>query len=226
MKPLQLSLLLSGGVIVVGAFVLLSSPSEVEPPEPPVEQTEVDGSRTARASSSLRTGSGGGTELRQRQSALRHDVRDLRQQVEQMREDASASESPADMAVSTAPEPEPEPELTGQEYDRAVADGFEEQLEEQAVDPEWAQARREAFDSFFATDKVAGARLGEVICGSTLCRLEISLDTHDDRRLLLDEVSGLLEANAHGFAHIEDDDDLEIQVYLGRADTALPVTEG
>jgi hypothetical protein len=61
--------------------------------------------------------------------------------------------------------------------------------------------------------------------GDRTCGVEVSFDGQGDRDALIEQASDLLEPHAQGFAHIEDGDDLEIQVYLSRQGTSLP-TEG
>jgi hypothetical protein len=123
------------------------------------------------------------------------------------------------------PEDEPDPEIDARQQAQAVADGFDEHIVEQAVDAEWAAAMDVRFAAVFAAERLAGSRLGAVDCRSTLCRLEVSFDRQGDRDTLIEQASDLLEPDAQGFAHIEDGDDLEIQVYLSRQGTSLP-TEG
>lgn len=157
------------------------------------------------------------SDVRQRQAVLAHEVDDLRRQLAQIHE--SGAPSPQ----VTTPVVADEPEIDGNEHAREVADGFEQSLGEQPVDVEWAEGMQARFDQFFATEQVAGSHVGAVDCRSTLCRIEVSFDDQGGRDALIGEVSGLLEPNAQGFAHIEDDEDLEIQVYLSRQDTMLPV---
>lgn len=159
-----------------------------------------------------------GSDFRQHQAALAHDVNDLRRQLEQLQ----ATGAPAPDAAPTS-EPDPYPELDGNEHAQAVAESVEQHLLEQAVDTEWAAGMQARFDELFANERLTGSHVGAVDCRSTLCRLEVSFDDLTGRDALVDAASSLLEPNAQGFAHIEDDEDLEIQVYLSRQDTVLPV---
>lgn len=160
------------------------------------------------------------SDVRQRQALLAHEVDDLRRQLAQLRE--SGAPAPLEEATLVVAN---EPEIDGNEHAREVAESFEQSLVEQPVDPEWAEGMQARFDQFFGAEQMAGSRVGAVDCRSTLCRLDVSFDEPSGRDALIDRVSGLLEPNAQGFAHIETDEDLEIQVYLSREGTTLP-TEG
>lgn len=159
-----------------------------------------------------------GSDVRRRQSVLAHEVDDLRRQLEQVQEDGARPRQDASTPAPVADDPE----IDGHEHAQEMAESFEQQLVEQPVDAEWAAGMHERFDQFFAMEQVSGSHVGPVDCRSTLCRIEVSFDDLSGRDALIDQVSGLLEPNAQGFAHIEDDGDLKIQVYLSRQDMLLP----
>jgi hypothetical protein len=229
MRQLKIPLLILCGSTLLGALFLLTSHSASD------DSSRRNASHASDASSSpstraraavapARPQEGLSSDLRAHQTALRQDVDELRRQ---LKESGAAGETMPLQAPEAAPEavPDPDPEIDGQEHARAVAESLEQDLVDQPADAEWAATMDERFGAFFGAQQLAGSRLGAVDCRSTLCRLEVSFTASGDREALIDQVSSLLEPNAQGFAHIEDDDDLEIEVYLSRQDTTLPTAE-
>jgi hypothetical protein len=149
-----------------------------------------------------------------RDRALARELGALRDEVEELkRGPQDLDDKGKDSELETDHDPEAEATL--------LAEAYESQLGREGIDTEWRSAMQDRFDDFFET--ATGARLGDAECRSTICRIDVTVDSPTDRATLIGRVSSLLEPGAEGFAHIENEDDTSIQVYLSRKDTRLPV---
>lgn len=222
MSQLKTPLLLLGGAAALGTMLLLGTS--------PAKDASRHGQATpARAAASAgaaeadvafdRAPAPSRAELRRHQAALRSDVDDLRHQRERVQAEDDVVEP---QAQAIAPEPGHDPELDDRHYAQQVAQGLDEHLITEPVDAQWSASMQTRFDELFAAEALAGSHVGAVDCRTTLCRLDVSFDDPSRRVALVNQVSDLLEPNAQGFAHIEDDGDLEIQIYLSRQGTGLP----
>jgi hypothetical protein len=128
--------------------------------------------------------------------------------------------SPATAPVSTAaPDADEEvPQMTdeGMVSDAMIAAQLGSELQAEPVDPKWQEEMWLRANRFFGAATQKGASLRDLTCGSALCRAEIVLRDRAALDALVDEVSGLLPPGAEGYAYLESEADLEIEVYLSR----------
>jgi hypothetical protein len=110
----------------------------------------------------------------------------------------------------------------GDAWSARAATRYDEVVEVQPVDPEWSPVMRQHIQEFMSGGQRAGIHSGAADCRSTICRVEVNAQSRDDRDRLVADVSAMLEPEAEAFLHIEDDEDLDITIYVARGGTTLP----
>jgi len=89
-------------------------------------------------------------------------------------------------------------------------------------DPSWSpQAERSVRDAF-ATAALPGARLDEVACGGTLCRITVSFDSIERRDQGFAAVVELARWPTRGFGDVSPEDPLRYVVYAARDQESFP----
>ena len=101
--------------------------------------------------------------------------------------------------------------------DAAVAASLEADLKAEPVDGKWLGEMRERAGGFFAAEAQRGASLRDLTCGRALCRAQIGLRDRAALDALVADVSGLLPPGGEGYAYLDSDGDLEIEVFLSRS---------
>ena len=140
---------------------------------------------------------------------------------------ASTRQSPAPRRFDEVDEPDPpaplelapsgerdEPEVL---EDPASADAelttrLTERIDREPADSALAADTRERVQAFFDRDDLQGSHFGDLRCGGTLCRLDVTSDDAPSKERLLASVSDLLPPRAEGFAHVEGPSDLELEI--------------
>lgn len=123
---------------------------------------------------------------------------------------------------SATPPVEAGPE-TPEESDAAMTDmanRLDDVLGQEARDPEWDAAMQARVQTFFQPD--SGARVLQMDCRASLCRVDIGLDDVHARDELARRSPDLLEDGAELFGYVDSPGDLEVSLYLSRGGTALP----
>jgi hypothetical protein len=105
---------------------------------------------------------------------------------------------------------------------QALALTYNTALDNEARDSTWEGERQSHFERFFHASRVAGARLQAAECRTTLCRLQVALDNQQAQAQLMRYMSALLEADAEGALVMDDDNALQVTVYLSRGGYPLP----
>jgi hypothetical protein len=100
--------------------------------------------------------------------------------------------------------------------------GTDAALDAEGVDPEWSTTMSGRIGAFFDAQEMRGSSVKRAECRSTLCRVEVVSESVDAKKLLAARISGILPPRAQGFAHIDGDADLEIEVYIMREGRSLP----
>jgi hypothetical protein len=104
----------------------------------------------------------------------------------------------------------------------ALASRCDETLSGQQIDTAWSRTKTEQFGAFFARPPLAGTKMKAVDCRTTMCRIELSHRSREDRASFIQHISDLAGPTGVVFAHIEKDDDLDIVVYVTRDGVGLP----
>lgn len=90
------------------------------------------------------------------------------------------------------------------------------------VDSEWSRAKSEQVGAFLARPPLAGTKLKAVDCRTTMCRIELSHRSNEDRSRFIQSFSDLAGPRGMIFAHIETANDLDIVVYVTRDGVGFP----
>ncbi|HSK02263.1 MAG TPA: hypothetical protein VK932_13520 [Kofleriaceae bacterium] len=131
--------------------------------------------------------------------------------------------------LGAAPAPEPAEALSPEEEQ---ARGDQRVAEQTALlakafaadvrDPGWSPQTESALREAFAAAAVPGARLEEVACGGTLCRVTVAFDSIERRDEGVGAVAGLVRWDAIGFGDASPDDPLRYVVYASRDRESFP----
>ncbi len=92
-------------------------------------------------------------------------------------------------------------------------------------DPSWSPDAERSVRDAFAAAALPGARLHEVACGSTLCRITVSFDSIDHRNESFAAVVELARWPSRGFGDVSPDDPLRYVFYASRDQESFPAVE-
>ncbi len=116
-------------------------------------------------------------------------------------------------------------ELTAEEHAAVMALSLDDALMNESEDADWHAQMIERVGDYVAAGTWPEPDDYRVQCRSTICRLDVEFAEQSHREQFLIDVVQILEPQAEGFAHIEDEDDLAIEVYLMRGGYTLPAFE-
>lgn len=201
-------LLIFGAIVAVGAVTVYAWSSDAFGGEP-AAGASLD--RIVPAA-----GSGGDGALR----AERNAVQPPRMQPTPQR-DPPAEAAREEAARARGGELE-DPAAAGDREARELASRSDAKLAGERVDPEWSHMMNERIGAFFARPSLGSAKLEAVDCRTTMCRLELSHRSVEDRKRFIQSFSDLAGATGIVFAHIESPGDLDIVVYVTRDGVELP----
>jgi hypothetical protein len=128
---------------------------------------------------------------------------------------------PAPEKFSPRPWIERLPERANDALALAQAQEYDALLNRQDRDPVQQDLLEARARQAFLRAESQGIHLERTECGQTLCRLEIQLEDIAARQAFDRVASRLLENGGEGFAYLENEDDLDIEVYVSR-DGSLP----
>ncbi|HEX3760951.1 MAG TPA: hypothetical protein VHW23_19790 [Kofleriaceae bacterium] len=104
----------------------------------------------------------------------------------------------------------------------AMATRCDAKVASEPVDKEWSREKNTQFVAFFARAPLAGTRVRAVDCRTTMCRIQLAHATVGDRGRFIQSFSDLAGPTGTVFAHIETEDDLDVEVYVTRDGVGLP----
>ena len=82
-------------------------------------------------------------------------------------------------SVETSPAPQPAPEETPEQIKAQMeqqVSSYDQRLRDEAVDAQWANETLDTVENGLKHEQLAGIKLVEAACGSTLCKVELMLD--------------------------------------------------
>lgn len=103
-----------------------------------------------------------------------------------------------------------------------MAASFDARIDREQADSGWSQSMVDHLRETIQASFPAGVELHGAICRTTMCRLDMAFSDATAKEQFMLQVSRLLEGGAEGFAHIENEEDLEIEVYFMRGGHRLP----
>jgi hypothetical protein len=172
-----------------------------------------------------------GQEARERRSAaMSRELTALRTQLPRVAPDQAvigremhqrARAGPAGHHAAEAPALTPDEASAEDEHARAEAqtqaqlEAFECTLVEEDADPGWASAAQRALQEALHSETIAGLHLVQVDCRTSLCRLELALDSARSPGESLEQLIHFARWEGAGFAQIDDASDTAV-VYLSR----------
>lgn len=104
----------------------------------------------------------------------------------------------------------------------AMATRCDAKVASEPVDKEWSREKNTQFVAFFARAPLAGTRVRAVDCRTTMCRIQLAHASVGDRGRFIQSFSDLAGPTGMVFAHIETEDDLDVEVYVTRDGVGLP----
>ena len=120
-------------------------------------------------------------------------------------------------------------ERMGFEHERELkrADLFDEALARESSDPDSAKLLTDKANRLLETAKLDGSEMSDVICGETLCRIELKNQDEDALRSLLNYAPMLLELSAESFTWVDEYEDGSsiAAFYLSKDGFSLPGTD-
>jgi hypothetical protein len=173
-----------------------------------------------------------------RSAAMSRELSALRTQLPRVGQDPApigrerhqrAKAGPAGDYAAEAPPLTPDEASAEDEHARAEAqtqaqiEAFEGTLVEEDADPGWANAAQRALQEVFHREAMAGLRLVQVDCRTSLCRLELALDWASSPGESLEQLIHFAPWEGAGFAQIDEASGTAV-VYLSREGYALPQT--
>jgi hypothetical protein len=120
------------------------------------------------------------------------------------------------------PHVDPEPERSDDDLAMTQAESFDSLLERQGRDLTRREVVTDRARQAFAQAESDGIYLGAIECSESLCRVEVQLDDVDARRAFDHVISKIPAGTGEAFVYIENDDDLDIEVYVSPDDRPLP----
>lgn len=158
---------------------------------------------------------------------LRREVMGLRQQV-QLGQRCACSTSGTREAWPTPATPAPAPMRSDAEVHLVAARAIDQHLQGEPRDPVWSQTTEQQLAQLIRAEgsEQSGLRLHHMECQSTLCRIELSNESHEARDQLLERVFSSGPINGSVFVHHLDEDPRSPRtvVYLSRPGHSLPAT--
>lgn len=168
------------------------------------------------------------TALRAQLDTMRGTVRQLeRAQASLLRDvdrnaaDRAAAEA-ARQAADEAARIEAEDPTAADREATAMATRCDARVAAEPVDNAWSREKNTQFATFFARAPLAGTRVRSVDCRTTMCRIQLAHATVGDRGRFIQSFSDLAGPTGMVFAHIETEDDLDVEVYVTRDGVGLP----
>ncbi len=147
--------------------------------------------------------------------ALRSELGELRETHDQLGREveamAQAGEDPEDLHAPS-----------DEEVIAQLLTTFDDHLENEPVDSEWADDVSSQLDTAFASPELKGASLANARCGATLCRAEVHFEDSESRVAATELIPQKAPFDSDGFIHVEGEDDLEVVVYFSRQGHPLP----
>jgi hypothetical protein len=221
----RVHLVIFGAAIAVAAVAAITVPALSNTP---IGQEPSDKVSRGATQSHDRGTDPGGAVLRSELNAVQGTVQqlartqaNLQRELDRSAEQRAATEAgPAAAAESAGVEPD-DPTAPDREASK-LASRCDEAIIGQPVDPEWSRAKNERFGAFFARPPLSGTRLKSVDCRTTMCRIDLTHRSKEDRTRFIQSFSDLAGPTGMVFAHIETADDLDIAVYVTRDGVALP----
>ena len=173
----------------------------------------------------------GTEELERRSAAMNRELTSLRRQLPPVDRDQAAigremhqraKAGPAGNRAAEAPALTPEDEHARAEaLTHAQLEVFESTIVEEHADPGWASAAQLALQEAFHSEAMAGLRLVQADCRTSLCRLELSLDGQMFAGDTFEQLIHFAPWDGQGFAQIDEASAAAV-VYLSREGYALP----
>jgi hypothetical protein len=170
-------------------------------------------------------------DVQQLAKEIRSELTALRSQLIQVEQDQASmglertKTARASRAEGTAADTPP---LTAEEeHERAKAqiraqiEVFEGTMLMENADPAWASAAELALQEALQREAIAGLRLVQADCRTSLCRLDLALDSSLSPEGIFEQLIHLTPWNGHGFVQI-DEESGEAVVYLSREGHELP----
>jgi hypothetical protein len=156
---------------------------------------------------------------------LQSDVHALRAELDQLHREASPP--PAEPSTPALPPP---PSAAEEMRDsnaamQELADQLEEQLAREARDSTFTHEASARVDAFLARPELAGTSARKIECGTSMCRVEMHHDADQSREAFLAAMSDVLPPDSQGFAHLEHERDLDVELYFSRAGYDLKLAQ-
>ncbi|MEO7731672.1 MAG: hypothetical protein ABIY55_11910 [Kofleriaceae bacterium] len=164
------------------------------------------------------------TEMSSMQATLRQLTRAqgaLQRDLDRVTAERAAAEA-ARAATAEAARLELEDPAAADRAATELSERCDAKVQAEPIDPEWRRSRNEEIGAFFARGPIAGTQLKAIDCRTTLCRIEVSHHTVEDRERFIQSFSDLAGPKGTVFAHIETADDLDVVVYATRDGVELP----
>ena len=149
------------------------------------------------------------------------ELRALQRQVEALRADVSARdtphpEAPAVAAVPSAAEAAEAPTLTAEEAHAIKRQELNNRVESESIDRNWSHATEQRIDSVLRGGVAPGTTIAAMKCAATLCRVKVRHETESSRKELPKAIAAV-EPFDYGVYYFSDSDSKETVMYVLRA---------
>lgn len=165
-------------------------------------------------------------------AALRRDLEQLDQQVDELMRTPSASAPPAappDPQSAPVPKVEPpSPEVAEHVQAERLKTQYDAHFANETRDTVWAEdIETQVKDLFSSSERLLGSEVHSTDCRQTLCRLTMQSSNVDDKDAALDFISSRPPFTAGGFFRAQPQPDGRVQtvVYFARAGHRMPDVE-
>ncbi len=147
-------------------------------------------------------------------------VGQLKNELDALKDEVKTINAQAPAAADPSPEPEAAPDATLATViaeAKAEADRYDDRIQREPVDRNFSLEVTPRVNEFFQKPELTGSTMTRMDCASTLCRVGVRHDNVAARQAFLERVASMIPANSELFAHLDDQRDLEIEVYFSRS---------
>ncbi|PXF60269.1 MAG: hypothetical protein C4B58_00035 [Deltaproteobacteria bacterium] len=180
---------------------------------------------------------GGSSDLERRSAEMNSELTSLRSQLVDLNQGQELIDRIASAGLESLGESAPDgegaaAELTPEEEAEQVEaqtmeliEFFEETILTEGTDPEWSSLAELALDDASKSEEMTEFNLVDAKCGTTMCRMELSLDGSESPEESFRKLVHLAPWQGEGFIRVQDGNDRESAqavIYLARDGYSLP----